>query len=425
MTKFDLKLVQQALQEFTYKSIMALVLVLVLYLLTSVTSFLPSYSHSPRPRKNTFIRHYTPNDMEARLLHLETLVTSQTAQIHKLQQQCKSLTSQCEYFATIITNTDPTSPKTDPYPNPESILPSLPSLPSVFGSAPSSVVDAADAAGAAILAALLGGQQRMLVDVNDAELSSSTETLAQFVELAILPVAAGLEGLNTDKNRLKIIFPTVTDLSAFRKSYTLASPDVIALGTLGFGSAEEKDGVVVIVAPSPEDEEFQTMINIVDEMARPTVIINYHVPEHGVEAKFPERWNLTPVYFLRLLNVQFQKEENPESEVTRAMLVRQFPRPWHVFVDTAPLCDESDFEIGESERAAPPRPQNCFSNHSLCRFLAATFPDRPSISEVDMCIVTCLEGGADEDELVSWELEQQEIEKESQRKKGGVENNNK
>ena len=49
----------------------------------------------------------------------------------------------------------------------------------IFGSsAPKSVIDA-DGAGGAILARLLGGKQRMLVDVRDAELSRDQETLVQ------------------------------------------------------------------------------------------------------------------------------------------------------------------------------------------------------------------------------------------------------
>ena len=60
--------------------------------------------------------------------------------------------------------------------------------------------DAADAAGTAILAGILGGKQRMLVDVRDSELSRDSETLVQFIELAILPVAAGLEGLNVTRH---------------------------------------------------------------------------------------------------------------------------------------------------------------------------------------------------------------------------------
>lgn len=82
----------------------------------------------------------------------------------------------------------------------------------IFGSAPSSVIEAADSAGAAILAAMLAGQRRMLVDVRDAELTNNPEVLAQFVELSVLPVAAGLEGLNAERNRVKIVFPTVSQL---------------------------------------------------------------------------------------------------------------------------------------------------------------------------------------------------------------------
>lgn len=88
----------------------------------------------------------------------------------------------------------------------------------IFGRAPSSVIDAADAAGTAILAGMLGGKQRMLVDVRDAELSSDPETLVQFIELAILPVAAGLEGLKSTRNRVKIVFPKVSQLLEYRRS---------------------------------------------------------------------------------------------------------------------------------------------------------------------------------------------------------------
>jgi len=64
----------------------------------------------------------------------------------------------------------------------------------IFGRAPSSVIEAADVAGASILAGMLGGKQRMLVDVRDAELSTSSETLVQFIELAVLPVAGMFRG---------------------------------------------------------------------------------------------------------------------------------------------------------------------------------------------------------------------------------------
>jgi hypothetical protein len=111
-----------------------------------------------------------------------------------------------------------------------------------FGNSPTSVMDAADAAGAAMLA----GKLRMLVDVRDSELNTNPDTLVQFIELAILPVAAGLEGSSsaakddddddeegrggdTNKNqpntqqyqqpdtqyhhRVKVVLPTVSKLS--------------------------------------------------------------------------------------------------------------------------------------------------------------------------------------------------------------------
>jgi len=74
----------------------------------------------------------------------------------------------------------------------------------IFGTAPSSVIEAADSSGAAILSAMLAGCRRMIVDVRDAELTRNPDTLAQFIELSILPVAAGLEGLNAARNRVKV-----------------------------------------------------------------------------------------------------------------------------------------------------------------------------------------------------------------------------
>jgi hypothetical protein len=131
----------------------------------------------------------------------------------------------------------------------------------IFGRAPSSVIDAADAAGAAILAGMLGGKQRMLVDVRDAELSRDPETLVQFVELAILPVAAGLEGLRTTRNRVEIVFPTVSQLLQYRRTMALAAPEVVALSTLGFDPVEKQDQLVVLIAPSPDDEEGLAAMN--------------------------------------------------------------------------------------------------------------------------------------------------------------------
>lgn len=183
----------------------------------------------------------------------------------------------------------------------------------IFGRAPSSVIDAADAAGAAILAGMLGGKQRMLVDVRDAELSRDPETLVQFIELAILPVAAGLEGLKSRRNRVKIVFPSVSQLLEYRRTMALSAPEVVALSTLGFDPVETRDNIVVIVAPSPDDEEGLLAMNELLEptdpskkpITQPLVVLNYHmIPVLGPASQFEV------AYHLRLLSVQFMTGNN-------------------------------------------------------------------------------------------------------------------
>lgn len=282
----------------------------------------------------------------------------------------------------------------------------------IFGSAPSSVTDAADAAGSSILAALLAGKQRMLVDVRDAELTRDPDVLTQFIELAILPVAAGLEGLKTKKNRVKIIFPTVSLLMQYRKSMALAAPEVVSLSTLGFDPVEAKDNLVVIVAPAPDDDEGLMQMNELvssTNLRQPVVVLNHHmVPLLGPCGEFDT------VYHLRLLSVQYmtgdktinerdakkdgngnKDDQDEELEaamehahdpgvhqgVTRAMVIRAYPRPWHVFVDTSPDSD-ADFEV------------------------AATFDEIPSAEEVNLAIVECLEGSEREDELVAQQMQE-------------------
>ena len=63
------------------------------------------------------------------------------------------------------------------------------------------------------------------------------------------------------------------------------------------------------------------------------------------------------------------------------MVIRAYPRPWHVFVDTAADSD-TDFEV------------------------AATFEDQPSQDEINKAIVECLEGSEIEDELVAEDMRQ-------------------
>lgn len=67
--------------------------------------------------------------------------------------------------------------------------------------------------------------------------------------------------------------------------------------------------------------------------------------------------------------------------VTRAMVIRAYPRPWHVFVDTSPDTD-ADFEV------------------------AATFDEYPSQDDINYAIVECLEGSEREDELVAQQMQQ-------------------
>jgi len=282
----------------------------------------------------------------------------------------------------------------------------------------------------------------------------------QFIELAILPVAAGLEGLDSERNRVKVVFPTVSQLLQYRKSMALSAPEVVALSTLGFDCVEEKDNLVVLIAPSPDDEDGLKFMNKLlrpddpeKQLRQPFVVLNYHMcPVTGLPTTFEV------AYHLRLLNVSYisgegtsrltQKEnataETPseiydegeksqktegsavgvidpdvvqaedadlddsskeQSEdaaleaamahasdlahahdqgihqgVTRAMVIRAYPRPWHVFVDLAPDADV-DFEV------------------------AATFDIEPTVEDVHQSIVECIEGSELEEELVAQQMQ--------------------
>ena len=98
----------------------------------------------------------------------------------------------------------------------------------------------------------------MLVNVQDTELTHDPKLLVEFTELAILPVTVGLEGLDRDgdeyvRNRVKIVFPTVKELMIYRRSMALAAPEVVSLSTLGFDPVDERDNLIVVIAPSPSD----------------------------------------------------------------------------------------------------------------------------------------------------------------------------
>jgi hypothetical protein len=263
-----------------------------------------------------------------RVTRLEELVAKQAVDIHRLKRTCSELSETTDAFARIIQllresglsadmneselqlekkverTLDDGLQKTPP--SPIRVVESFDDK-AIFGTAPSSVTDAADAAGAAILAAMLGGKQRMLVDVRDAELSTDPETLVQFIELAILPIAAGLEGLKSTRNRVKIVFPKVSQLLEYRRTMALAAPEVVALSTLGFDPVEKRDKLVVIVAPEPDDEEgLAAMKELLlpgdanKQIQQPVVVLNYHmIPVPGLPFEFET------AYHLRLLTVQF------------------------------------------------------------------------------------------------------------------------
>ncbi len=398
-------------------------------------------------------------DLVKRIIQLEALAGSQAVEIRKLKEECRSIKEAAEAFAQVVDllrqaglsvdQSATTKPRQDdvektirregPEETPDAKKKNEPikeieylDEAEIFGSAPASVTDAADAAGASILAALLAGKHRMLVDVRDAELSRDQDVLVQFIELAILPVAAGLEGLKTQKNRVKIVFPTVSQLMEYRRTMALAAPEVVSLSTLGFDPVEKRDNLVVIVAPAPDDEEGLMQMNELlssNSIRQPVVVLNHHmVPLEGPGGLYD------PIYHLRLLTVQYmagdalsnseQKKQgkavseltatamkelsnnstasnlSPEKEdaalaaamehahelgvhqgVTRAMVIRAYPRPWHVFVDTSPDTD-ADFEV------------------------AATFDEYPTQDDINYAIVECLEGSEREDELVAQQMQE-------------------
>lgn len=273
--------------------------------------------------------------LKKRVTQLESLVSTQMSEIQKLRREVDELTKAASVFSNIVDilreaglqvndeegtvsiqeETEATEVQPQLQRQTGSFLPSInDDMPNIFGIAPTSVTDAADAAGSSILSAILAGKQRMLVDVRDAELTSDPKLFVEFLELAILPVAAGLEGLDADmRNRVKIVFPTVKDLMVYRKAMALAAPEVVALSTLGFDPVEEQDKLIVVVAPSPDDlvgvDAFEkllarTQANYVEpekRITQPIVAINHHM----VPIDMSTFGKFSTVYHLRLLSVQY------------------------------------------------------------------------------------------------------------------------
>ena len=430
--------------------------------------------------------------LQKRVIQLESIVSNQMTEIQKLRREIDDLTKSTAVFANVVNilqeaglrideddnvalGTDGEHDESVKRPDTLSTSSNISSdqVPfqtmddmEIFGIAPKSVTDAADAAGSSILSAILAGKHRMLVDVRDAELTRDPKLFVEFIELAILPVAAGLEGLDTSadeneyvtRNRVKIVFPTVKELMSYRRSMALAAPEVVSLSTLGFDPVDEKDNLIVVVAPSPDDMAGVTAMEKLmartrrgynepgqSRLTQPVVVVNHHM----VPINMDEFGRFTSVYHLRLLSVQYMtgdsapdyvaknkasksvdenledtrvlpieatKQEDPAKDdseetskdvessktseddealeaamthaheigvhqgVTRAMVIRAYPKPWHVFVDTSPDTD-ADFEV------------------------AATFDIEPTQEDVNYAIVECLEGSEREDEIVAQQMQ--------------------
>mmetsp|Transcript_22190 Transcript_22190/g.46805 ORF Transcript_22190/g.46805 Transcript_22190/m.46805 type:complete len:790 (+) Transcript_22190:100-2469(+) len=423
-------------------------------------------------------------DLQKRVVQLESIVSNQQVEIQKLRRDLEELNKAASVFSNVVDVLREAGLRID---EDEEIVvmdeeveneqdaiggggnsasvkspleqQSIHDAMEIFGIAPKSVTDAADAAGASILSAILAGKHRMLVDVRDAELTRDPKLFVEFIELAILPVAAGLEGMDGDeyvRNRVKIVFPTVKELMSYRRSMALAAPEVVSLSTLGFDPVDERDNLIVVIAPSPDDvasvSAMEKLIARTDRsyvepdqrITQPMVVLNHHMVPIDI-SKFGK---FTSVYHLRLLSVQYMtgdampeyvakeraeekakggviegksskddekypsqggKQRSGEKEerlsdkgdeedaaleaamthahevgvhqgVTRAMVIRAYPKPWHVFVDTSPDTD-ADFEV------------------------AATFDVEPTQEDVNYAIVECLEGSEKEDEIVAQQMQ--------------------
>ena len=293
------------------------------------------------------------NRLKKRVTQLESLVSTQMSEIQKLRREVDELTKAASVFSNIVDilreaglqvndeegtvsipeETEAAEVQPQLQRQTGSFLPSInDDMPNIFGFAPTSVTDAADAAGSSILSAILAGKQRMLVDVRDAELTSDPKLFVEFLELAILPVAAGLEGLDADmRNRVKIVFPTVKDLMVYRKAMALAAPEVVALSTLGFDPVEEQDKLIVVVAPSPDDlvgvDAFEkllarTQANYVEpekRITQPIVAINHHM----VPIDMSTFGKFSTVYHLRLLSVQYMTGDATPEYVAKEQFERR------------------------------------------------------------------------------------------------------
>ena len=299
------------------------------------------------PKENRKESNVNDDDLKKRIVQLETIVSNQMTEIQKLQRKVEELTQSVSVFSNVVDVLREAGIQIDEeddvvvggvdsggdddirsQPTPISAQRKMISDDmEIFGLAPKSVTDAADAAGASMLSAILAGKHRMLVDVRDAELTRDPALFVEFIELAILPVAAGLEGLDGDefRNRVKIVFPTVKDLMSYRRSMALAAPEVVSLSTLGFDPVDERDNLIVIIAPSPDDiagvSAMKKLISRTDKnyvepdrrLTQPVVVVNHHM----VPVDMTGFGKFTTVYHLRLLSVQYMTGDAAPEYVTK------------------------------------------------------------------------------------------------------------
>ena len=323
-------------------------------------------------------------NLKKRVAQLESLVSTQMSEIQKLRREIDELTKTTKTFSNVVDilreaglqlnedddsasieeELDTAEEQSHPQRQTGSFLQSqaISDDMLIFGIAPKSVTDAADAAGSSILSAILAGKQRMVVDVRDAELTRDPQLFVEFIELAILPVAAGLEGLEADmRNRVKIVFPTVKDLMTYRKSMALAAPEVVSLSTLGFDPVEERDKLIVVVAPSPDDLDgvvamekllARTRPNYVEpdkRITQPIVVVNHHM----VPVDMSTFGKFTTVYHLRLLSVQYMTGDATPEYVAKEKFAQYKQR--EPSVEDKGAVDISLLGVGEdlSEAVAP------------------------------------------------------------------------
>ncbi|CAB1099452.1 unnamed protein product [Ectocarpus sp. CCAP 1310/34] len=114
--------------------------------------------------------------------------------------------------------------------------------------------DAADAAGAGVVAALMEGRRRLIVEVDDSQLRYNSpdfchEAMAEFVELLVLPLTTALENLKARQNRCKIVIQGAHHASQVKEAMVLDAPASLQVVSLSDAKVAKKDRVVALVAP--------------------------------------------------------------------------------------------------------------------------------------------------------------------------------